>query len=173
MPRQDSVSSQPDLEGRGPSVRHHPPFVFNQNGNRKGTTLRPGNARSADGWRDLLEPIVERYRGTGRKPYFRGDAAFASPDIYEYLEAEGILYAIRIKSNSRLYDHIDHLLTRPVGRPPAGPQVFCHEFPYRAGTWGKSRRVVAEAERHRGELLPRAGFIVTNLSKEDKNALRF
>ena len=30
--------------------------------------------------------------------YFRGDAAFASPEIYEYLEAEGLLYVIRLKA---------------------------------------------------------------------------
>ena len=34
----------------------------------------------------------------GRKVrlYFRGDAAFASPEMCEYLEAEGFLYAIRV-----------------------------------------------------------------------------
>jgi hypothetical protein len=36
--------------------------------------------------------IVERYKDTDKKLYFRGDAAFASPGIYEYLEGEGILY---------------------------------------------------------------------------------
>ena len=50
--------------------------------------------------------------------YFRGDAAFASPEIYEYLEAEGLLYVIRLKANAILQRNIAHLLTRPVGRPP-------------------------------------------------------
>jgi hypothetical protein len=28
--------------------------------------------------------------------YFRGDAAFANPEMYEFLEAEGIDYTIRL-----------------------------------------------------------------------------
>ena len=152
---------------------YHPLFVFNQHGDCEGATLRPGNVHSTDGWRGLLEPVVERYKDTGKKLYFRGDAAFASPDIYEYLEDEGILYSIRLKSNKRLEEHIEHLLTRPVGRPPAKPRVFYHEFRYRAASWHRSRRVVAKVEWHQGELFARVGFIVTNLSKKAKNVVRF
>jgi len=152
---------------------YHPLFVFNQAGDCEGAHLRPGNVHSAEGWRDLLEPIVDRYKHAGKKLYFRGDAAFASPDVYEYLEDEGILYAIRIKSNSRLYDHIDHLLTRPVGRPSARPKVLYHDFLYRAGSWDRTRRVIAKIEWHQGELFPRIGFIVTNLSRAAKNVVRF
>ncbi len=155
------------------SVCYHPLFVFNQHGDCEGAHLRQGNVGSSDSWRGLLEPIVERYKDSGRKLYFRGDAAFASPDIYEYLEQKGILYAIQLKRNGRLEGHIEHLLSRPVGRPPAKPQVFCHELLYRAGTWGKPRRVVAKVEWQRGELLPRVSFIVTNLSKKAKNVVRF
>jgi hypothetical protein len=78
--------------------------------------LRPGNVHSDDGWRDLLEPIVDGYKDTDRKLYFRADAAFASPEVYEYLEEKGTLYAIRIKANNNLYREIEHLLTRPVER---------------------------------------------------------
>jgi hypothetical protein len=42
-----------------------------------------------------LVPVVERYKERKVRLYLRGDAAFASPDIYEYLEAEDMLYAIR------------------------------------------------------------------------------
>ncbi len=152
---------------------YHPPFVFNQHGDCEGAMLRPGNVHSADGWRNLQEPIVDRYRATGKKLYLRADAAFASPDLYEYLEDEGILYTMRIKANSRLEEHIEHLLTRPVGRPPSKPQVFYHDFTYRAASWKKSRRVIAKIEWHQGELFPRVGFIVTNLSKVAKNVVRF
>ena len=34
--------------------------------------------------------------------YFRTGAAFAKPDIYEYLEELGFLYAIRLNSRSSL-----------------------------------------------------------------------
>ena len=39
-----------------------------------------------------------RYKERKVRLYFRGDAAFASPEIYEYLEAEGLLYVIRLKA---------------------------------------------------------------------------
>jgi hypothetical protein len=32
---------------------------------------------------------VTRYQGRNMPRYFRADAAFANPEIYEYLEAEG------------------------------------------------------------------------------------
>lgn len=152
---------------------YHPLFVFNQHGDCEGAHLRPGNVHSADGWRDLLEPIVDRYRATGKKLYFRADAAFASPDVYEYLEDNNILYAIRIKANARLEEHIEHLMTRPAGRPPARPRVFYHDFTYRAASWDRSRRVIAKIEWHSGELFPRVGFIVTNLSRIAKRVVRF
>jgi len=33
---------------------------------------------------------VSRYRCRVKRPYFRGDAAFANPEVYEFLEAEGM-----------------------------------------------------------------------------------
>ena len=152
---------------------YHPLLVFNQFGDCEGAVLRPGNVHSADNWRNLLEPIVDRYKETNKKLYFRGDAAFASPDMYEYLEEEGILYAIRIKANNKLYEKIDHLMTRPVGRPPKKPQIFFHDFSYRAASWKISRRVVAKVEWHAGELFPRIGFIVNNLQRKPENVVRF
>jgi hypothetical protein len=34
--------------------------------------------------------------------YFRGDADFATPEIYEFLEAAGMGYAIRLAANNIL-----------------------------------------------------------------------
>ena len=152
---------------------YHPLFCFNQYGDCEGATLRPGNVHSADGWRDLLEPIVDRYGALGRKLYFRGDAAFASPDIHEYLEEKGILHAIRLKANARLEEHIEHLMARPVGRPSRKPRVLYHDFSYRAGSRDRPRRVIAKIEWHGGGLFPRVGFIITNLSRMAKNVVRF
>ena len=68
---------------------------------------------------------MARYRGDAiRSRYFRGDAAFANPDIYEFLEKEEYEYAIRLKANSVLQEKIAHLLVRPVGRPPRKPIVW-------------------------------------------------
>ena len=65
--------------------------MFNQLGDLERCALRPGNVHSADGWREVLEPVVDRYRDRKLRRYFRADAAFALPEVYEYLEAEGFL----------------------------------------------------------------------------------
>src|ERR671938_721380 len=152
---------------------YHPLFVFNQFGDLERCLLRPGNVHSADEWRSVLVPVIARYRGRGFALYFRGDAAFAKPELYELLEAEAIGYAIRLPANSVLQERIGHLLTRPVGRPPKKPQMFFAGFSYQAQSWTKPRRVVAKVEWHRGELYPRLGFIVTNLIRPAERVVRF
>ena len=152
---------------------YHPLFVFNQFGDLERCALRPGNVHSAHGWRDVLEPVVARYRDRKLRRYFRGDAAFASPDIYEFLEAEGYTYAIRLKANAVLQESIAHLLSRPVGRPPNHVRRFHASFSYQAGSWDRKRRVVAKVEWHTGELYPRVGFIVTNLSRPAERVVAF
>ena len=154
-------------------VCYHPLFVFNQFGDCEGAKLRPGNVHSAHEWRDVLEPIVARYEQTGVRRYFRGDAAFARPELYEYLEEHGFLYAIRLPSNDVLAREIDHLMKRPVGRPPRKPVVRFHDFWYQAGSWDRPRRVVAKVEWHRGELFPRVGFIVTTMTARPEGVVHF
>jgi hypothetical protein len=152
---------------------YHPLFCFNQFGDLERAMLRNGNVHSADDWRALLEPVVARYRGQDIRRFFRGDAAFGQPEIYQYLEEEGYLYAIRLKANSVLYDNIEHLLTRPVGRPPHKPIIWYESFRYQAASWDKPRRVVAKVEWHKGELFPRVGFIVTNLRRKAEGVVKF
>ena len=105
--------------------------------------------------------------------YFRADAAFAKPDIYEYLEERQVLYAIRLPGNEVLQREIAPLLRRPVGRPPKRPVIRYDDFWYQAGSWNRARRVVAKVEWHRGELFPRVGFIVTNMSAGPEGVVRF
>jgi hypothetical protein len=152
---------------------YHPLFVFNQFGDLERCSLRPGNVASAHGWRSVLEPVVARYRKTTKRRLFRGDAAFALPELYEFLEAEGYGYAIRLKANAVLQDRIGHLLKRPVGRPPNHVRRFYASFLYQAGSWSKKRRVVAKVEWHPGELYPRVGFIVTNLRRPPERIVAF
>jgi hypothetical protein len=115
-------------------------FVFNQFGDLERCALRPGNVHSADGWRGMLEPVLARYRHTMQRCYFRGDAAFANPEVYECLEAEGYKYTIRLPVNSVLQERIGWLLTRPIGARPKhwslttlrqrlvkiGAKIVCH-----------------------------------------------
>jgi hypothetical protein len=101
--------------------------------------VRLGNVHSAHGWREVLDPVV-RYRGQTLR-LLCGDAAFALPDVYEYLESEGFEYAIRLPANAVLQERIAPLLTRHVG----GPRYYA----------GASR--VAKVEWDPGELYPRVG----------------
>jgi Transposase DDE domain group 1 len=54
---------------------YHPLFVFNQFGDLERCALRPGNVHSADGWGDVLKPVVARYQSKVLRVYFRADAA--------------------------------------------------------------------------------------------------
>ena len=152
---------------------YHPLFLFNQFGDLERCSLRSGNVHSADDWEGVLKPVVVRYKSRKVRLYFRGDAAFASPEIYDYLEAEGFLYAIRLPKNQILQESIGHLLTRPVGRPPNHVRRYYASFSYQAGSWDRKRRVVAKVEWHPGELYPRVGFIVTNLSRPAERVVAF
>ena len=142
-------------------------------GGLRRSALRPGNVHSAEGWQELLEPVVKGYREKGLRLLFRGDAAFGKPELYEYLEQEKIGYAIRLSANAVLQREIAHLLVRPAEWPSRKPIVCYHDFTYQAQSWSVPRRVVAKVEWHQGELFPRLGFIVTNLSYPPKGIVRF
>ncbi len=86
----------------------------------------------ADDWESVLKPVVVRSEGRKVRLYFRCDAAFVSPEMYEYLEAEGFLYAIRLPKNRILQERTAHLLTRPVGRPPNHVRRYYASFSDRA-----------------------------------------
>jgi hypothetical protein len=152
---------------------YHPLFVFNQFGHLERCKLRPGNVHSADDWEEVLKPVMARYADKDILHFFRTDAAFALPALYETLEAEGYFYAIRLPANAVLQDKIAHLLKRPVGRPPNYVRRVYGDFDYRAGAWHKPRRVLAKVEWHPGELLPRVGFLVTNLPLNPEEVFAF
>ena len=125
---------------------YHPLFCFNQFGDLERVMLREGNVHSAENWQAVLEPVVARYRERDIDRFFRGDAAFADPRIYSFLEAEDYFYTIRLPANAVLQRNIVHLLASPVGRPSNKPKAFYHSIPYQAQSWDKARRMVAKVE---------------------------
>ncbi|MCH2166038.1 MAG: IS1380 family transposase [Marinovum sp.] len=153
---------------------YHPLFIFNQFGHLERCALRNGNVHSADDWKEILAPVIARYKTRDLMRFFRADAAFAIPELYETLEAEGYHYAIRLKKNTVLEEKISHRLTRPVGRPSKTKiKRFYETFEYQAASWSKPRQVVAKIEWHPGDLFPRVGFVVTNLPMEPDWIIRF
>jgi hypothetical protein len=84
-----------------------------------------------------------------------------------------VKYAIRIPANKNLERDIAELLPRPVGRPSIKPLVEYKGFLYQAARWKTARRMVVKVEHHQGELFPRLGFIVTNLTLPSRAVVRF
>jgi Transposase DDE domain group 1 len=164
---------QSAYNGHFESTCYHPLLLFNREGDCLAAKLRPGNVHSADGWEELLLPEIEWQQTLGKEVIFRGDAAFAKPELYEALEERDVKYAIRLPANDNLQRNIRELLTRPVGRPSQKPVFRFKSFLYQAASWTMARRVVAKVEFHCGELFPRVGFIVTNLATSSRAVVRF
>jgi len=148
---------------------YHQLFVFNQFGDLERCALRPGNVHSADGWEDVLKPVILRYRGKvwriSPPSPFRASTNTWRP--------KHIKYAIRLPANQVLQNRIGYLLKRPVGRPPNEVRRYYATFTYQAASWSKPRRVIAKVEWHPGELYPRVGFIVTNMSRPAERVVAF
>ena len=152
---------------------YHPLFCFNQHGDLERALLRKGNVHTAEEWRSVLKPVIERYREWLIDKFFRGDAGFAFPELYEFLEDEAFWYAIRLKSNQVLERHIEHLLTRPEIEADGKPDVRYHDFEYQAGSGSQPRRVVAKVTWFADRLFPAIGFIVTNLNWSARRVVAF
>ena len=79
--------------------------------------------------RGSLEGAAGTDRGLLRKKtvrkYFRGDAAFAKPEIYQYLEKKGFLYAIRLPANQVLQEKIEHLDPASGSSTPKTRRLVC------------------------------------------------
>jgi len=159
--------------GHFASVCYHPLFVFNQAGDCLAAKLRPGNVHSADGWAEVLLPLIDWAQARGQTVVVRADAAFALPALYEALERRGVAYAIRLPANDVLERAIEDLLVRPRGRPSHAPLVRYRSFQYQAASWDRPRRIIAKVEHHLGELFPRVGFIVTTLTGTNRAVVRF
>jgi hypothetical protein len=122
------TQEQAAYNGHFESVCYHPLFIFTPEGDCLAAKLRPGNVHSAEGWDEVLLPIIDRYRKRRRKVGIRADAAFAMPALYEALERRGVRYAIRLPANDVLERQIEDLLTRPRGRPSHAPLVRYRSF---------------------------------------------
>jgi hypothetical protein len=128
-----------------------------------GFELRSGTQYCSKDAGAFTEGVLER-SGT-RHPkahlFVRGDAGFASPEVYEACERDGAGYVIRLKANAVLYSHTKSLATLLA---PGQAAIVYKEFSYQAASWTRPRRVVAKCEMAEGELVPRHTFIVTNMS---------
>ena len=86
-----------------------PSFCSTSLGIAKERRYDPETVHSADGWQELLEPVVKGYQKKGLRLLFRGDAAFAKPEL------------IRVSGTRK--DRVRHPASRQSGNSGADPTL--------------------------------------------------
>jgi hypothetical protein len=164
---------QSAYNGHFESTCYHPLLLFNREGDCLAAKLRPGNVHSADGWEELLLPEIERQQKLGKEVVFRADAAFAKPEIYEALEERGVKYAIRIPANDSLERDISGVADAASGKaePQAGGLV--QGLSLSSGELEDGAAGGGEGGVPLRGVVPRVGFIVTNLETDSRAVVRF
>ena len=151
--------------------QYFPLFVFDgASGFPLAAWLRPGTVAAACGAVDVLRGLVRALRAAWPDVLIliRGDSGVATPEVYEFCEAEGLLYALGFTSNEVLKRCIAPAVADLetyyafYGHREPAVQRFEEIEDYQAGGWSRPRRIVAKVEINRHGLNRR--FVVTNLS---------
>ena len=133
--------------------------------------LRPGKAVAANGTLGLLCRLLPLLRAAFPRARFlvRLDGGFATPEIFDFLDAEPRLdYVVAMAKNAVLQRHAESAMQVARAQSEVGGET-AHVYTdtrYAARTWGHERRVVIKAEVVRlGDREPRDNprFVVTNL----------
>jgi Transposase DDE domain group 1 len=132
--------------------------------------LRPGTVHASCGAVQTLKTIVDHLRAAWPQVVIivRGDTGLAVPAVYEYCEAEGLLYVFGYASNEVLKARTDPWLADLEEYyhwyHQREPEVQRFEVieDYQAESWSRPRRIVAKIEINR--LGHNRRFLVTNLS---------
>jgi hypothetical protein len=132
--------------------------------------LRPGTVHASCGAVDVLRPLVTQLRAAYPQVLIlvRGDTGYAVPEMYEFCEQEGLLYAFGYGSNDVLKARTDPLLAdleeyyHWYRHVEPSVQRFEDILDYQAETWLRPRRIIAKLEINRQGTNRR--FIVTNMS---------
>jgi hypothetical protein len=133
--------------------------------------LRPGNAPATRGAVGVLRRLLSLLRLTFPKARFlvRLDGGFATPEIFDFLDAErGLDYVVAMAENAVLARVAEPAMVDARALSEASEQTehVYTEAHYAARTWGHERRVVIKAEVVRLEVRePRdnARYVITNL----------
>lgn len=132
--------------------------------------LRPGNAPAAVGAQGVLRRLIPKLWAAfpRARVRVRMDGGFATPAIFDELEAAGVEYVVAMAKNSVLEAAAAPLLAEArlqAEATGASARVF-GETAYQAGTWPHARRAVIKAEVvvHPGrELRDNPRIVITNL----------
>ena len=144
----------------------HPLLIFDGlTGFPVAAVLRPGNAHASKGAAAILKRIIRRLKRAYPKATIlvRADAGFSVPAIYRLLEREKVKYTIGLITNERLRKRAANLVLKAEKEfaQTGEKQRLFGSFYHRAGSWQRSRRVIAKVERLSRGLNTR--FVVTNI----------
>ena len=110
-----------------------------------------GTDYSSTGVVGFLQPLLDEFlTDYPELPLLLGgDSGFATPELYEQCETNGVSYVIRLKENNILHElasDIDERL-REIAKDDMVSYCVCYgEFQYQAGSWKYPRRVVCKVD---------------------------
>jgi hypothetical protein len=134
--------------------------------------LRPGNAHASKGAIGILRRLIAKLRKAFPKARLRVrlDGGFATPEIFDFLEDEGVEYLVAMAKNARLGPQGVRQLARAraQAKRTGSSAAFFGETRYAARKWRHGKRRVI----YKAEVVCLAGraprdnlrFVVTNLT---------
>jgi len=127
--------------------------------------LRPGKRPSGKEIVSILKRVVGKIRQAWPEVgiIIRGDSHYASPEVYDFCEEEGLKFVFGITPQNPMWEEAEELTDEAMKLYTLHkePIKLFGEFEYQAKSWRRPLRVIYKAEHnHRG---PNTRFIVTNL----------
>lgn len=145
----------------------HPLMVFDgMTGDCLKVELRAGNVYTSRNIVSFIGPLLSHYQKRFPSSYriVRGDSGFAHKELYKLCETLNTNYVIRLKANATLYRLAKEVMDVFLEECSLQySQQFYGEFEYQAKSWDRPRRVIVQARRKAGELIPDYLFLVTNM----------
>ena len=129
--------------------------------------LRPGHVHDSCGAVDILQEVVSllRQHFPELTIFVRGDGAFGGPEMLDWCEREGLLYAFGYSNHCGLKPQTEFILGQLQlyhrFYPEAGVQRF-DDIYYQAGSWSRQRRLILKTEIN--FIGSNQRLVVTNLS---------
>lgn len=138
--------------------------------------LRPGNVTASVGATGILSRLLPKLRAAFPRARLRVrlDGGYAAPEIFAFLEREGLEYVVAMGKNKVLERRAARLMgtARRLSRESGETEHVYSETRYAAGTWDRRRRVIIKAEvvRHPDrEPKNNPRFVVTNLAHSPRH----
>lgn len=156
---------------------YHPVMIFDGDGQLITAILRPGNQHASRGAAGLLRRLILkiRKRCPSAAIVVRSDSGFANPRILRELERldeslGGVDYLMGMARNQVLERRLAPLMDAVVQEQVGHERIrrFDH-FQYAAGSWQRSRRIIAKAEVT--WLGPNPRFVITTIEGFDPEDL--